>query len=74
MAELSGETLFGIMSMALALILWVRVLMNKRHNDEWLDERLIERQDRIDSQNRINTPSEPPAPVADDGKKTGPWG
>lgn len=74
MAELSGETLFGIMSMALALILWVRVLMNKRHNDDWLDERLIERQDRIDSQNRINTPSEPSTPVADDSKKTGPWG
>lgn len=74
MSDFSGEMLFGIISMVLALVLWVRVLMNKRHNDDWLEDRLIERQEQIDSQRRIAT--RPPASTPDkhNDPARGPWG
>ncbi|MEG1451569.1 hypothetical protein [Brevundimonas sp.] len=74
MSELSGEMLFGIMSMMLALVLWVRVLMNKRHSDDWLEDRLVERQEKIENQRRKTTPA--PAPKSDEhtGPARGPWG
>lgn len=76
MSDLSGEMLFGIISMALALVLWVRVLMNKRHSDDWLEDRLLERQERLDSQGRMaNRPAAPkPEEPSPTGTKKGPWG
>lgn len=73
MSDLSGEMLFGIISMALALVLWVRVLMNKRHSDDWLEDRLLERQEQLDSQGHRPTATKPDEP-SPTGTKKGPWG
>ena len=70
MSEMSGEIIFGIVSMLLALVLWVRVLMNKRNEDDWISQKLLERQQKLDA-SKAPPPASPPS---DDSPQNGPWG
>lgn len=71
----SGEMIFGIASLLMALVLWVRVLSNKRDSDDWLNHKLYERQQEIE---RGQSPTPPAtgktAQAENHDLPKGPWG
>lgn len=72
--DFGAESLFGIMSLLLVLVMWGRILMNKRAADRELDRQLLERQERLDAERaRQSPPVSPPPPSSPDNRK-GPWG
>ncbi|WP_292052260.1 MULTISPECIES: hypothetical protein [unclassified Brevundimonas] len=70
MPPLGGEAIAGIVSLLLVLVLWTRSLLAKRASDEALNQKLLERQERIDAERARNSAPQTPPPT--DGEN-GPW-
>ena len=71
MPPLGGEAIAGIVSLLLVLVLWTRSLIAKRAADDALNQKLLERQERIDAERAHRSP--PSVPTSSE-EKTGPWG
>lgn len=70
MPVLDGQAIASLVSMLMVLVLWVGVLRNKRAADAARDQKLIERQERIDAERARQSPT----PPQDTSDKSGPWG
>ncbi|WP_242915455.1 MULTISPECIES: hypothetical protein [Brevundimonas] len=69
---MDGAGIGALVSMMMVLVMWVMILRNKRAQDDELDRKLLERQERIDAERARHTSE--PAPQPDEKEKAGPWG
>jgi len=69
---MDGAGIGALVSMMMVLVMWVMILRNKRAQDDELDRKLLERQERIDAERAHHTSE--PAPQPDEKEKAGPWG
>lgn len=67
---LDGPAIASLVSMLMVLVLWVGVLRSKKAADAARDQKLIERQERIDAERARSNPKPPP----ETQDKSGPWG
>ncbi|MGI4818019.1 MULTISPECIES: hypothetical protein [unclassified Brevundimonas] len=67
---LSGEEIFGLVSMMLALVYLLMVVRGRRASHRWLNEALARREQ--EKQRKAAASAPPPQPTDQD--KRGPWG